>query len=210
MSETLNNDHILKAAYELLIEKGFKATTMDSLAKKLQMSKRTLYEIYESKTDLILKALERNRLLHRKECDEAFKNSSNLIEGLVKIFKLHREQMKNISIDFFHDLDRLYPYLKSDIERNRKEVIDQMQQMFAQGISEGVFLSQLNYKALTHILLLQMESVKRMEKHITEELSLPVIFDTMSICFLRSIVSEKGRKLLDENIPVLYPELRIS
>lgn len=208
MSVFSNNDHIYEVAYELLTEKGVKATTMDSLSKKLQMSKRTLYEIFDNKNDLVVQTLEYHRRQHRKKCDEAFRSSANLIEGLLSIFKLHREEMKRVNIDFFRDLDRLYPSLKPDLEENRTEVINQLQQLFAQGMEEGLFLDNLNYKALTHILILQMDAIKRVEKDFPDDLSFADIIDTMSICFLRSVVSPKGMKLLNEKMPQFYPELK--
>lgn len=207
MCNNSDNAHILDTAYELLIEKGFKATTMDSIAKKLQMSKRTLYEIYENKNDLIIKVLKRHRILHKEKCDEIYRTSPNLIEALVRIFTLHREDLKKVNNDFFRDMDRLYPSLKEDFESNRREVITNIERMFAAGVEQGVFLRHLNYKALTQILLLQMESMKRMEDNFTDDLSHAEIFDTMSICFLRSVVSQKGMELLDSNLSAYFPDL---
>ncbi|MDE6235467.1 MAG: TetR/AcrR family transcriptional regulator [Muribaculaceae bacterium] len=210
MSNTEGIDHILEAAYQLLIEKGFKATTMDTLAKRLQMSKRTLYEIFENKEDLIKQALQHHRMVHERESDEIFRTAPNLIVGLLRIFKHHREGIKDINIEFFRDMDRLYPNHKAGYQNNRSEISRQMEEMFAMGVEQGVFLSDLNYKALTRILLIHMEAIKRTESVFADDVTIAEIFDTMSLCFLRSVVSDKGRQLLDENLPIYFPELRLS
>ncbi|MEY9537960.1 TetR/AcrR family transcriptional repressor of mexJK operon [Bradyrhizobium diazoefficiens] len=45
-------EHLLAAAKETFTSKGFAATTMDDIASAAGMSKRTLYKLFESKTDL--------------------------------------------------------------------------------------------------------------------------------------------------------------
>ncbi len=203
----MDDNHILETAYDLLLEKGFKAMTMEELAKRLQMSKRTLYQIYENKHDLILQALRHNQQLHIEKCDEIFRTSDNVMESMIRIFYFHREHLGRVNIEFFRDMDRLYPNLRNDYENNVDRFVEQMQALFEAGISQGVFLDHLNYKAFSRILLLQMESLKRMESIFTDDLSLADIFDTMSICFLRSIASPKGLELLEANIPEYFPQL---
>ncbi|MDE6335182.1 MAG: TetR/AcrR family transcriptional regulator, partial [Muribaculaceae bacterium] len=51
-------DALIDAIGELLLKRGLKATTMDSIASALQISKRTLYEIFNSKNEMVLCALE--------------------------------------------------------------------------------------------------------------------------------------------------------
>src|SRR5690349_19432091 len=44
---------IREAALELFLETGFEAVTMDMIAQRAQISKRTLYKRYRSKLDLL-------------------------------------------------------------------------------------------------------------------------------------------------------------
>ncbi|MDE6272602.1 MAG: TetR/AcrR family transcriptional regulator [Muribaculaceae bacterium] len=203
----MDNNQILETAYELLLEKGFKATTMEALSRRLQISKRTLYEIYENKNDIILQALKHHYQIHHDRCDEIFRTSENVMEGMIRIFHLHSENLGKVNIEFFRDMDRLYPDLRHDYENNVSGITEQMQELFEAGIKQGVFIEDLNYKALSKILLLQMESLKRMENSFTDDLTLAEIFNTMSICFLRSIASPKGLELLNNNLPRYFPEL---
>lgn len=45
-------EHLLAAAKETFTSKGFAATTMDDIASAAGMSKKTLYKLFDSKTDL--------------------------------------------------------------------------------------------------------------------------------------------------------------
>lgn len=193
----------MATARELLHEKGFKATTMDDVAKKLRMSKRTLYEIFPSKNDLIVQTLEYNVVQNQKKYMELIATSPNLIEGLVKVFRLHRDELSKINIDFFKDLDRLYPSLRENYKMKREKRIDEFRQMFQLGVEQEVFLPDLNYDVLARVLLLQMESIKRMEDFYPKEHSLLEIFDTITTSLLRSVTSPKGREILDKALEEL-------
>lgn len=204
MLSNIPTEPILEAAYDMLIEKGFKSTTMDALARRLQMSKRTLYEIFDSKNDLLLKALDHHGRLHEIKCEELILSSSNLIEGLVRIFNFLKEDLKRVNLDYFRDLDRLCYPLRNDFEARRTKIIAQLDLLFMKGVEQGIFLESLNFKAIVRVALLQMESLKRMESNFADDLSLADIFDTMSICFLRGVVSSKGMILLDEALSKDY------
>ena len=56
--ELLNR--ILKAAMTEFLHKGVKSVKMDDIANTLAISKRTLYEIYSNKEELLLEAVRRS------------------------------------------------------------------------------------------------------------------------------------------------------
>lgn len=61
--ETLKGK-ILTAAMAAFTKKGIKAVKMDDIAAALSISKRTLYELYENKEDLLLEGIKR----YNKKC----------------------------------------------------------------------------------------------------------------------------------------------
>lgn len=46
-------EELLESITDILLRNGLKATTMDSIAASLQMSKRTLYEIFDNKSQMV-------------------------------------------------------------------------------------------------------------------------------------------------------------
>jgi AcrR family transcriptional regulator len=55
------NARVLEVAFNLFIEKGFSATTLDEIAKTANVAKRTLYQDYQGKDELFL-AVVRSRV----------------------------------------------------------------------------------------------------------------------------------------------------
>ncbi|OYV81578.1 MAG: TetR family transcriptional regulator, partial [Acidiphilium sp. 21-68-69] len=54
-------DALIETAERIFLRKGYHATTMDDIAAEAGMSKRTLYQLVESKEDLFTALLERRR-----------------------------------------------------------------------------------------------------------------------------------------------------
>ncbi|MDE6835586.1 MAG: TetR/AcrR family transcriptional regulator, partial [Muribaculaceae bacterium] len=79
-------EQLIVSISEILVNNGLKSTTMDTIAATLSISKRTLYEYFGSKKDMIFKVmgywLERRTRLTEKIINEA----SNVMEGLIKVF----------------------------------------------------------------------------------------------------------------------------
>jgi AcrR family transcriptional regulator len=75
---------ILKAAMRLFVKHGIRAVKMDDVAAELQMSKRTLYEIYNNKEDLlvegVLKSFEQGDL----EIQKFANDGHNVLEVIVE------------------------------------------------------------------------------------------------------------------------------
>lgn len=70
----------------MLIDKGLKGLTMDLLASELSMSKRTLYELFDSKHNLISVTLDYMFGIIRRMSREIFQASPDIITALSEIF----------------------------------------------------------------------------------------------------------------------------
>ena len=63
----MDNGSIVKEAITLFLRYGIKAVSMDDIAKRVGISKRTLYESFISKDDLLMSCVEE---LHRRRNEE--------------------------------------------------------------------------------------------------------------------------------------------
>ena len=66
MDKTVVKEHIVLAAAKSFAQKGVKTVRMDDIAAGLSISKRTLYELFHDKEDLLLDVMK----LHREEMQE--------------------------------------------------------------------------------------------------------------------------------------------
>ena len=186
---------------KLLLAKGLKGLTMDLLASELSMSKRTLYEIFGSKHNLIEKALDYMHSKMHALFVDIFLTSPDIITALSEMFHVQGEMLSLITIDFFHDMDTLYPEIKQVYEAKRVDHDSHWSQVYNRGVEEGVLRPDVNYPILLEMMHVQMEALKRMEDHFDGQFTLEEIFNTINGGFLRSIASEKGLRIIDNFKP---------
>lgn len=192
---------LTQSILEIIRQRGIKATTMDYVADSLRMSKRTLYEIFDNKENMVcsvMEAAEREaRELHR----HIFEASANVLEAMVRIMAWQRDTMKHVSPAFFRDLDAA---MRKKYDRLEGKRIQEMMNVMALGVEQGVFRSDVNYTVLSRLVKVQMESLKRMEELFPPEITLLDAYDTILSSTLRSIVTPKGLEMLDKMLQHPY------
>lgn len=170
---------------------------MDMVARRLGMSKRTLYEIFQNKSAMIIEVLEYNEEEMHRNARHIIDTTPNMMVALLKIFDLHRQTLYGMNVSFFRDMDRLYPELREAYRKRHMESHRALQVVYAKGVEQGVFRDDINFLIVSRMMEIQGESLKRMEELFPPEITLIEIYDTMSLGFLRSIASREGNDLLD-------------
>lgn len=202
-SDAQISDGLLDGITEILLKNGLKATTMDDVAAKLKISKRTLYEIFDSKANMVQLALHN---LHRHLVEDNAKimlDSGNALEALVKGICHHRSVMEQINANFFKDLDDFYPEERRNCSKSREVYYENFINLLEIGVEQGLVRKEINFRVLCKMIGVQMESLKRMEKIFPEDISLLEVYDSISIGALRSVATHKGHDLLDILLPKL-------
>ncbi|MDE5773816.1 MAG: TetR/AcrR family transcriptional regulator [Muribaculaceae bacterium] len=184
---------------QIMIENGLKGTTMDLVAARLRISKRTLYEIFESKIDMLTAALDYVSRERTAEFEAVIKSADNILEAILTIFDLHQKDLALINVNFFRDMDRLYSMMRHRYDSQRRIREEYTRKIFMIGVEQGYFRNDLNYKILCRTLEIQMESLKRMEELFPDDTSLVDIYKTITLTFLRGIVTPKGQEILDKH-----------
>lgn len=197
MQSSKEREKLLGFITEELLRKGIKALTMDSLAAALQMSKRTLYEIFGSKENMVDEALKsfHDKLMTRHR--EILENSSHVMEAMVKILADTRNWMSIAGVNFFRDI---VDYYQDDNKRREASECRhaEMEKLFRRGAEEGYFRTDLNFTVQCRMLTIQMESLKRMEELFPPDITLVEVYEAISLGFMRSISSLKGLEFLDQ------------
>ena len=181
----------------ILIDKGLKAATMDYVASALQMSKRTLYEVFGSKSGMIRQVLDKMSRRHEEFIRSRFRECGNTLDAMISIYSFHRDMMRRISANFFHDMDRFYKEERACYDKDSDCRHVEMLKIIRRGVEEGMFRPDVDYNVHLRIMGIQMESLKRTEEIFPPDIEFLRVYDAIIIGFLRSIVTPEGMKRLD-------------
>lgn len=196
-------ERILEAVRLAFIKNGVKATTMDSIATSLQMSKRTLYEIFGSKEEMFYEA---QRYFHKKIGDimkNIFLTSDNVMEAIIKCFLYNRDLMSDVNVEFIKDMKEYTKHLDNLSEEKKRQHYHNLYDVLKRGVEEGYFRKDINLLIQCHMLTIQMESLKSSEELFPKGISLIEIFDSIILSFLRGISTPKGLEELEQYTPYL-------
>ncbi|HNX67442.1 MAG TPA: TetR/AcrR family transcriptional regulator [Bacteroidales bacterium] len=191
-------DRIVAGASELFRIYGTKAVTMDMLAQELGISKRTIYEKFKDKDEL-LHAVLKCMMQKQRDIMEAMINSEpNVLIAFLKHGKKMREHFNSMN-----------PVLRSDLKRFHAEVVDKIKNscgstfenslaFIKRGIEQGVLREDIDPDIVNRCL----QGLGRMMGD--PEIFPPDVFDQVSITknvmvnYLRGIVTVEGLKVIEE------------
>lgn len=191
-------EEIVKRALNDFMQYGFKTFTMDDLASKIGISKKTLYEHFPSKNDLVEAVLDYALDMSCKNIEAFVQGDGSVIENVYRNQKKVKE-IFNINSDRpIWELQKYYSktYERMEIEFAKSDArfIDKL---LEKGWQEGLFREDINvnfYKTF-------YSSVQRLRSvaNTFPEIEFPfwdTIYTLMEY-FFRILVNEKGMKELE-------------
>ena len=102
---------ILEKTRELFLTIGFKSVTMDQIASELGMSKKTIYNFFENKTELVNATTNYMFESISKGVTEIKKTSDDPISELYAINLFLIKYLKNESTSPLYQLEKYYPLI---------------------------------------------------------------------------------------------------
>ena len=97
---------ILETAMSLFVKHGIKKVKMDDVAAALTISKRTLYEVFTDKENLLLSGLKMSRERSEKRMSKIVEENDNVMEIIIKVFKQKIDESRDIDPRIVADLVR--------------------------------------------------------------------------------------------------------
>ena len=140
---------ILKTAMKAFAEKGIRAVKMDDIAESLAISKRTMYEIYATKEELLYEGVKAFREKRKEKFMELAKEK-DLMEILLKVYHVRVEEANATNPLFYDDLVK-YPRVLRYLNREKKNSREDMMLFFERGVQEGYFRDDINYEMAMHL-----------------------------------------------------------
>ena len=174
-------DRILDAAMILFAKHGIRAVKMDDVSHALSISKRTLYELYDNKEQVLLEGVKKYRKKRHEEFLQEVERSKDVMDIILYIYRIKMEEFQLVNPNFYSDLAR-YPNILASIERDHDEQHKQFMDFMQRGISEGYFRSDLNYDLIGRL----FEALGRymMENELYRSYSMEELFRNMIFVLL--------------------------
>lgn len=153
---------ILSASIELFSQYGFKTITMDDIARRAGISKKTLYQHFANKQEVVQESVTWYKNNTTESCVNVLSGTENAIEAMVKILAFFDNIYKRINPMAMFELQRFFPeaykiFRELLMERDVVLIRDNI----LQGMKEGLYREGLNadllarYRIETSLMALQ-------------------------------------------------------
>src|SRR5688572_15103482 len=138
------NEKILHTSLHMFFRYGIKHVTMDDIAKELGMSKKTIYQYFKEKDDLVNQLCLGQVKTQERGFTELAKIAKDPIHEIILMSEKMREMMQNINPLFFLDLQKFYPSAFEEFQRFKQSwaylnIVDNLNK----GIEEGLYREDL-------------------------------------------------------------------
>ena len=192
---------ILQQVSDLYQKFGIKSVSMDDIARELGISKKTLYEYFADKTDLVSKVLEFQMFKIRTVFEVEKDDGNNAIDHLLEISQITMEFLKNFSPTIHYDLQKYYPSVfKSLFDYKRGYMFASAKANLERGIKEGLYRSDINPDIIAQIYINQIEASLGSSLNSNYEYTTNELFDDMFTYHLHGIASKKGLEYFEKKI----------
>lgn len=190
--------YIIEESDKLFCQYGFKSVTMDDIAKHLGMSKKTIYQNFADKNELV-DILIADKLGNQScKMNDCAKNAKNAIHEIFLTIADIKELMGALNPKLFYDLQKYHP--KSWLKfRNFKEknLLITIHNNLKRGIEEGLYRSEINVDILSQLRLDHSSIVFQEHDHYTmNKYNIAQVIIEITEHFLYGISNEKGLALI--------------
>lgn len=179
-------------------KRGVRAVKMDEISQGLHVSKRTVYEIFGDKEELLLaglkiKSLEMREKLETYSCNVAH----NVVDIIGYFYKLQMEVNSMVGVAFYEEIHRMPRVIEFFKQEHEREFADRVKFLKA-GVEERLFRQDIDYSLTMELLSASMSEIMR--NQIYKKYSMQQIFDNFFLVIIRGFCTERGAALLNKVI----------
>lgn len=186
---------IIDTATRLFQTQGVKLVRMDDVAHALSISKKTLYERFSDKEELLLEVVKITSESLQQNIKEILGSSANVLEQIFMLYKCVIEHCRKVNPLFFIELIR-YPKVQAYFESTHAKHTDCTRDWLQMGVKEGLLRDDVNYEVFLRQDGFQIDKLL-VNPEVRKYPSI-VIYDSVVLVMLRGLATEKGLEIIKQ------------
>ncbi len=190
---------ILNTAAEMFLNYGFKSVTMDDIAEKLAISKKTIYNHYSTKSKLVLATSHHIFENINQGITKIREKKQNPIQENFEIKRFVIHHLKDENTSPHYQLQKYYPKAFESLKGKQFELLDNcISENIQRGIESGYYRKDLPRDFISRIHFIGMMGIKDTNLFPIERYSHAKLMDYFLEYHLRAICTPKGIITLEE------------
>ena len=199
ITATLNREElrpeIVRAALSMFVHEGIDNVRMDDVAAALSISKRTLYEIFSSKENLLLECMELHTANTQKAMEVELSKGRDVLSVALSYINLILSEVNRSGNVLVSDLSK-YPLFRKKMYSHVAGIHDNFRNFLEMGIRQRVFRDDICVDVVCKAFVSMSRFVS--EERTAGETALDTLLDSTIIVMLRGIATTDGLEKLNE------------
>jgi len=188
---------ILEQTTVLFMQYGIKSLTMDDIARHLGMSKKTLYQSFSDKSDLVSQGIQAHMDLEQEALEQIHLSSDNAIEEMFLISQHVSVHLQSMHPSILFDMEKYYPVAFAKFnEYKLKIVMSCIARNIEDGISQKLYRDNINIPIVAGLYVGRMDIIFDQKLFPAGKYSPKDVYFEAIRYHIRGIASEKGMEYL--------------
>lgn len=190
-------DIIIDRASKMFVSQGVKAVRMDDIAQELSISKRTLYELFGDKEELLYHSI---RFFYTEGRERRFQQSRELNNSLEIMLISLRDMIIHapVSSRIRRNLKRFYPSvfvrLENDAHANSTE---DLKCWIKRCVDSGYFTTTADCDFIVKVLHESVQGIMLAEKEERDSVEIISMMTYSIVIFIRGLCTQSGMEIID-------------
>ena len=185
--ETAQREMIVARALEKFRVHGFRRVSMSEIARDLRISKKTIYQHFKNKEDLVRASIEKNLEHIFPPVASALTSDDPVPERLYATWQALSRVPTLISEEMMEDVRSDYPHLWQLIQERKDTVLSQYEKIIADGISSGEVRTGINPRVAVLTILAISNTILTPQTILNENFSIAETIKTIGTMIMNGI-----------------------
>ena len=194
-------ERIINGALELFMRMGVKSVNMDDVASHLGMSKKTLYQFVQNKSDLVEQSFASHHCRVKNMISTICKKHENSIDELFEIDEGVCQLMKNRHPSMAFNLKKYYPKVWGMLEDlKKKHILKTVKNNLESGIKQGMYRTDIHVEVIAKLVMSRVDALVDDELFPLTEYDFRQLLKENRVYHIRGIATEKGIEYLEKKL----------
>ncbi|MBP7400702.1 MAG: TetR/AcrR family transcriptional regulator [Chitinophagales bacterium] len=196
---TIEEQKILERCERLFLRYGAKSVTMDDVARELAISKKTLYQYFSSKDELVHKVTTFHFQHHDEVVNTICSTSKDAISEMLQITEWVTQHLKDMNPSLMYDLSKYYPKSwQVFLDHRNTHVYNCMLENIRKGREQELYRDDFDENIIASIYISRMEMLIDPQIFNPDTYTLNQVMPQYIQYHIRGIATPKGIKKLEK------------
>lgn len=190
-------ERIREKATELFTKYGIKRITMDEIAAQLGISKKTIYQSFSDKNELVADIFDAHLCNTRHDCIIDSQRADNAVHEMLLGYETFRDVMQSINPSVLYDLEKFHPDVFQKFLLFKNEFLyDIIKKNLERGIEEGLYRNDIDLAVMVRLRLANIAISMDIELFPPRRFNFVEVEGQIISHFLYGIVTAKGARMV--------------